>query len=513
MLKKILILSLVVAAGLSPLLPKVFADNASWKTLLADRVWDQSTFRVDRLTFNTNTSNPMKRNGIAFVSSLSTQCTDLGTCDKIDLSILKDGKSQTVNGVDQQFLNPSFAMSQKEKFVYFTKSTDPNKWFDVSFVDPNTGETHLLTSLDRKKDELSFVSFSTSGDQLYSTLLQINKQTKQIQSSLVAKSNDGKYEERNITFLLNAPWQQVMDGYNDQLLVKFQFSGGNKQLWMINPKTQVMSAIPNTWTEPNADILFPHFLSDGTVVFFQNYRVYTYSPGKDKEPQAHGNAMLSWNLDPNQNVQIREDVMAWTSADHILYAVTPEGVTELSAMKDGTLHLERDAMYFADTKGTWMFSLVTKQRTKTPFLVTDVRDDVRVGTDVQGNIWYQNKTNTDLLKLGYGTNPVLTDSTHVIWKGTDGAIYQASLSAILSMQKSNKLFEGYAVGTRLKARDDAHIYLIGNDGQLHWIISETVANSIYGSSWNKGIVEVPPTFLWRYANGTNVSSDQSVKSL
>ena len=513
MLKKILIFSLVVAAGLSPFLPKVFADNASWKTLLADRVWDHSTFRVDRLTFDSGTSNPMKRNGVAFVSRSSTQCTDPGTCNKIDLSILKNGKSQTVNGVDQQFLNPSFAMAQKEKFVYFTKSTDPNVWVDVSFVDPNTGETHPLTSLARRQNEMSMISFSTSGDRMFTSVMQMDKKTKQIQSSIVATSDDGKYDERNIAFQLNAPWQQVVDGYNDKLLVKFQFSGGNKQLWLIDSKTKVMSAIPNTWTEPNADILFAHFLSDGTVVFFQNYIAYTYNPGLDKEPQSHGNAKLSWDLDPNQNVQMRGGVMAWTSAEHILYTSTLDGITELSAIKEGTVYLDKDALYFADAKGTWKYSFVTKQTTKTPFLVTDVRDDVMIGTDTKGNVWYQNSTNNDLFKIGYGTNPVSTDATHVIWKGTDGAIYQASLAPILSMAKSNKTFEGYAVGTRLKATGDSHVYIVGNDGQLHWIVSETVAHTIFGSNWNKGIVEVTPTFLWRYANGTNVSSEQNVKSL
>jgi hypothetical protein len=514
MIKKVLILSLVIAAGISPFLPNVFADNASWKPLLADRVWDQSTFRVDRLTFTSGVSEPMKRNGIAFVSQPSTQCINIGLCDKIDLSLLKDGKSQTINGVDQQFLNPSFAMAQKEKFVYFTKSTDPNKWFDVSLVDSNTAEVHALTSLTRKANELSFVSFSTSGDRLYATLLQSDTKTNKVESSIIGKSFDGAYEERNIAFLLSAPWQQVMDGYNDQLLVKFQFSGGNKQLWLINPKTQVMSAIPNTWTEPQGDILFAHFLSNGKVVYFQNYRLYTFDPANDKAPQSYGNAMLSWNMEASSNVQIAGDHMAWTNADRVLYAVGPEGVTELHVVKDGSVYLEKNAMYFADAKGTWKYEFASKKTTATSFLVTDTREDVRVGVDTKGNVWFENQTNNSLTKLGYGSHPVLSDASHAIWKGTDGAIYQASLSTLLSMRKTNTVFDGGLVaGDRVKAIGETRVYLVGNDGQLHWITSETVAYSIFGTSWNKGIKEVPPTFLWKFTSGSNISSDQSIKTL
>lgn len=514
MLKKILILSLVLAAGICPFLPKVFADNASWKTLLADRVWDQTTFRVDRLTFHSGVSDPMKRNGITFVSNPSTQCVDLGTCDRIDLSVLKDGKSQVISGVDQQFLNPAFAMAQKGKFTFFTKSTTKDNWIDVFSVDPNTGDVHLFTNLSRKPMELSFISFSTSGDRLYTSLLQMNDKTKQVQSSLVGKSMDGTYEERNIAFTLNAPWQQVMDAYNDQLLVKFQFSGGNKQLWFIDAKSKVMSAIPNTWTEPQADILFPHFLSNGTIAYFQNYRLFTYDPVNDAQPQSHGNAVLSWEKDVNENVQILGDHMVWTNVNQVLYAVGPEGVTELHVIQDRSVHLEKDSLYFADAKGTWKYEFESKKTIKTAFSVTDVLGDTRTGTDEQGNVWFENTTNNNLVKLGFGKHPILSDATHVIWKGTDEAIYQATLSTILSMKKTNKVFEGELTpGMRVKAIGDARVYMVGNDGQMHWIVSETVANTIYGSHWNKGITEVSPTFLWRYSNGVNVDSDQTVKSL
>ncbi|MCX6715147.1 MAG: hypothetical protein NTX72_05020 [Candidatus Uhrbacteria bacterium] len=502
MLKKILILSLVLAAGICPFLPKVFADNASWKTLLADRVWDQTTFRVDRLTYPANVSNPMKRNGIAFVSTPSTQCADLGLCDKIDLSILKDGKSQTVNGVDQSFLNPSFAIAQKGKFVYFTKSTTKDNWFDVSFVDPNTGEIHPFTSLARKPNEVSFVSFSTSGDRLYTSLLQMNPTTKQVQSSIVAKSTDGKYEQRDIAFMLNAPWQQVEDAYNDQLLVKFQFSGGNKQLWVINAATQQMYAIPNTWIDPQADFFYPHFLTNGTIVFFQNYQMFTFNPATQTvAPVAH--ATLNWKLPIEDAVTVKGDTMAWVDDTNKIWYSLPDGTVKPA------LEMIGEKVATALNQNPQLLNQISSD----PFITMDTLGTLRVGEGAKQQIWFKNGTDKAFV-IGTGSHPILTDATHVIWKGTDGALYQATFSSILSMHKTNTVFDGgFVPGQRVKAVGDARVYLIGNDGQLHWITSETVAYSVFGTSWNKGITEVSPTFLWRFANGTNVDSDQTVKSL
>lgn len=488
MLKKTLIFTLLVAASISPFLPKVFADTKGWTSPIVDRHWDESTFYVDRLALQKGVSEPMKRNGVAYLSNISSQCADPGICNKIDLSILMNGKLQPINGVDQQFLNPSFAMAQKGKFVYFTKSTDATKWVDVSFIDPNTGDAHALTTLNRKPNELNFVSFSTSGDRLYASVIQSDPKTKQIQSSLIAKSNDGKYEERNIASSLTAPWQQVMDAYNDQMLVKFQFSGGNKQLWIINSRTQEMSAIPNTWTEPNGDILFPHFLSNGNIVFFQNFLMYTYSPFTKEAPVLR--TTLNWNVSPEQNVHIDGDRMTWTDDKNTVWSLDAEGSIQPNTKKQ-----------------------VEK------FTVTDSIGTLSVGVDAQKTVWLKNTTNDTLIKLGYGTHPILSDDRHVIWKGTDGMIYQATLSVLLSMEKPQATVvsylnpAGYAPGTRVKAIDSPRVYIMGTDNNLHWIVSETVANSIYGSMWNKGIIEVNSTDLWRFATGKNIDSEQSIKAI
>ena len=560
----------MLAAGLSPLLPKAFADDSAWKPILADRAWDYQTHNVQRLTVDAGANSPTKIAGVTFLTNPSSDCTNSVNCDHVDLTILAGGKQEVVPNVDAKFLNSTFEVGQNGKFVYFTKSADLSKWFTAFAYDPKSKETQTLTTLDRKANELNLVTFVTRPDRLYASIMQSDPKTKKVETSLVGKNIGGeKYEERNISFNLSAPWQEITDAQNDILLTKFTFSGGNKQLWLINARTQQMSAIPNTWTDPQGDILYAHFLSDGTVVFFQNYRLYTFNPSLDKIPQSYDSAILSWNGDMTQNVQIVGDEMSFSDANHVLYFVDTNGVTFLPTVKDGSVHLASDALYFADAKGSWKYDIRSKTTTETFFLVTDTLDTLRVGLDTKGTVWLQNTANNTLINLGSGSRPLLSDANHVIWKGTDGSIYQATLSSLLSMQRmqvaafrtsdSNTVYlatnnslwtvpnektyltwfsswnrvttlspkmmasmkathtlmgdAGFAPGTRVKAIGDSRVYMVGNDGQMHWIISETVASTIYGSSWNKGIVEVNSTDLWRFANGKNIESDQSVKTL
>ncbi|KKW32872.1 MAG: hypothetical protein UY76_C0015G0013, partial [Candidatus Uhrbacteria bacterium GW2011_GWA2_52_8d] len=70
-----------------------------------------------------------------------------------------------------------------------------------------------------------------------------------------------------------------------------------------------------------------------------------------------------------------------------------------------------------------------------------------------------------------------------------------------------------AAGTRVKSDVSSKVYVVGSDYKLHWITSETVADEIYGSTWNQGIIEVTSTYLWKYATGDDVSSTDDVRSI
>ncbi len=570
MLKKSLIITLVIAAGLSPFLPKAFADDAAWKPILADRAWDYQSYNIQRLTVNGNSSGPAKTAGVTFLTNPSSDCFDSVTCNHVDLTILAGGKQETVQNVDAKFLNPTFEVGQNGRFVYSTTSKDVTKWFTAFSYDPISKETQTLTTLDRKSNELSLLNFVTRPDRLFASVMQTDPKTNQTGTSLIAKNIGGDaYEGRNISAGLSAPAQLITDAQNDTLLVKFTFATGNKQLWLINARTQKVSAIPNTWTDPQADILYAHFLPDGTAVWFQNYILYTFNPSLDTVPQSHGDAKLSWLVMPEKAIQVVSGRMAFIDSTNMLYTVDQNGVTQIGAAKNGEFHLGATSIYYQDTTGYREYSFDAKTYGTRSFHVTDNLNDAIVGTDANNNVWYQNSASGALLNIGTGTNPVLSDETHAYWKGLDGTIYQATFSTSLDVPKptvqafrsnsnptvylvsNNKIwrvanaqtyfswfdsfdkvtrvndvtlaaymntntFSGdapFAPGTRVKAIGDSRVYMMGSDGTLHWIVSETVASSIYGSQWNKGIIEVNPTDLWQFSHGINVESDQSIKSI
>ena len=564
-----ILLCLVLAASVSPWIPRVFANEAAWHTLIADRVWDYGTHRVERLVLPSNTTGPYLQNGMVYFSRPASNCQTTNVCDRVDVTLVRDGAAKEIAGVDAQIRKPTWSLSQNNQFVYFTKSTDPNTWLTAFVYDRQLKDTRELTTLARGSNELGLISIATNENRLYASVIEVDKFSKEVESSLIAKSFDNTFENRDISFLLTAPWQEVVDASNHWMLVKFQFSGGNKQLWLINEGTQEMKAIPNTWTEPQGDLVYAQFLSDGSVAFFQNYRLYTYNPKTDKEPQAHGEAKLNWFSSPSEVIQTVNDRMAWIDSVNTLYTVDAHGVTKFGTVKDKTFTLGSQFISYETDKGYRTYHFDSKQWSDHAFRVTDQVEDVLVGVDRAGNVWYQNQTTDTLVNIGYGTAPVLSDRSHAYWKGTDGTVYEARFSTLLDVVKpsvqaykafnastvylvSDKkiwqvndeatyfswfdswnavhsvtsatmhvyrdvyAFQGdapFAPGTRMKAAGNPRVYVMGKDGQLHWIISETVAHSIYGSTWNKGILEVNEPALWRYSTGKQIDSDVTVKEI
>lgn len=50
------------------------------------------------------------------------------------------------------------------------------------------------------------------------------------------------------------------------------------------------------------------------------------------------------------------------------------------------------------------------------------------------------------------------------------------------------------------------VYALGEDGELHWITSESVATSLYGSSWADYVIDVPVTAWSHFMVGSDISS-------
>ncbi len=62
-------------------------------------------------------------------------------------------------------------------------------------------------------------------------------------------------------------------------------------------------------------------------------------------------------------------------------------------------------------------------------------------------------------------------------------------------------------GTRLvKIQTDPKVYAVTLGGMLHWVESEAIATSLYGSAWASRVVDVPDSFFVNYTIGSSIST-------
>jgi hypothetical protein len=570
MLKKTLILAVAIAIGVSPLLPRVFADSGSWTSTVASAAWDYDYYRVERLAL-TQVSGPYDFNDAVFVTSVAESCEFPDLCDRLDLTIFKNGEALEIESVGGRLSSAFWHTAQDGRFIYRVPSESDDSWGVVYEYDPATGAIGELTELSRYEDGISFMTFATDGDRIYFSTLHEDEKTGAIESELSVYDYDSTYGRDDFTYTLTAPWQEILDVQDGLALVKFQFSGGFEQLWLVDQTARQMEAIPDTWTPDPGEIVGGHFLSDGSVRYFRNYRLFSYNPEIDSTPTDAGGAYLSWFDDVADAVQIVGDRMAYIDDEDGLYVSGLTGVNKFGVAVDGLFNLDDDAIYFQNLDGDYVgYHFSTKTWETLAFLVTDTFEDIRVGIDANDNVWYENLTTGYLLNIGYGNEPVvLSDREHAYWQGADGNIYEVTFSPLLDLERENvEAFSSYtssgiylvadesiwlipdemvyftwfdswddtlqvsqatidvylesydykgslklAPGTRVKATSSAKVYVVGSDYSLHWIASETVADEIYGSNWNKNIIEVNGTYLWKYATGSNLTSASDVRSI
>ncbi len=570
MLKKSLILAVAVAILVSPLLPRVFADSGAWSNTVASAAWDYDFYHVERLSLD-EVSGPYDLNDAVFVTKTSDSCEYEESCEMVDMTIFQDGEAFEIEGVDERVASAFWHTAQDGRFIYLLPSDDGEIWGTVFEYDSTTGTSTMLTDIQQDSDDLDFMTFATDDDRIYFGTIHTDEETGQIESEISVYDYGSGYDRDDFTYTLTAPWQEIVDVQDGLALVKFQFSGGFEQLWLVDQTARSMEAVPDTWTEDPGEIVGAHFVSDGSLRFFRNFRLYSYNPQTDTTPTDAGGAYLSWFDEVGDAVQIVDDRMAYIDDEDGLYVSDVDGVSKFGVATDGLFNLDEDAIYFQNQTGEYVgYHFSTRAWETLSFLVTDTYEDIRVGIDADDNVWYQNLTTGHLLNVGFGNEPVvLSDREHAYWMGADGNIYEVTFSPLLDLARSDvEAFSSYtsdgiylvaddgiwlipdeavyftwfdswddtlevsqatidvyletyeyqgdlkfAAGTRVKSDVSNKVYVVGSDSKLHWITTETVADEIYGSDWNQGIVEVTSTYLWKYATGSELTTADDVRSI
>lgn len=518
MTKKLILIALGLATVLQPWNYFVQAVDKSlpapkWSATQAERTWVYGDYRVERLSFAPDSIGPLSFGDAVVVAEPTDSCSPQ-YCGIYNVTIFKNGLKHVIPEVPKNAINVNRYFINGERFVYATRKNESNR-FSVVEYDLNTGEGTILV-----KDV--FVSGATDASKIDVFVDEIGT---------IVLNAETNYDNRN-GFLQKVVYQyhadeekvhpmvqhwtlhreEVLDVQGGVALVKMVFPSGHKQLWLMDGKIRnyikgQMGEIPGTWTEPHGDIQGGRFMEDGSVRYIQYFREVSYDL-ETEETKETGN-ILNWDLSIQEALRYSKD--GYSSV------LDPEGKP-------------------------WMDS------------IEHVAEAVHLSAASSDNdIYYENATVGNRIKIGFGSNPTLSDKNHVYWRGTDGNIYEATMdptfargsqsktlmklsgdSTIWAVEDGEKLripneqvfyswyfsfdqvktvspskLDEYETGTDLsfmpgtlvKFPGSPKVYVMGQHNQYHWIQNEKIAEEIFGKNWHWKISHIYHWDLFSHTEG------------
>jgi hypothetical protein len=559
MLKKITLAVMGFSMAALPMLSAVHASAGGWESIQAEAAWDYGSYRVERLAFSDNAVGPFSLGDSVFVAEPTDICT-LTHCDRYELSKLENGARLSFENVPDEALD-AFRYELNDGRLAYVNPLEDDNHFSVVERDLETGDTTVLIE-DVFLTGVEDIDALVDGDDVYLEA-KLNFNNSSVNQSAIYVWNPAK----SVAEILGTHWElrqeNLLDAEDGVALEMLEFDEGYKQLWFgdthnVDYFGMTRTAISGTWTEPHGDIIAAHFLNDGTLEYFQYFVRYTYNPGVDAAPVRHDGQELSWYRDLDSTYQMVGDRLAWIDAQDNVYVSDDGDVVKLGTAARGSFLLEDDRVYWATPDAGKVYDFDTKSTTETDIGVTDTADGAVVGLDESGTVWYQNTDTGATLSLGFGTNAVISDNAHVYWLGTDGLIYEATILPSAGTMQAMKLstspivyliqgdermtipseavyfsyfdswtsvqtvssttLNGYtlngtakfAPGTKVKFTDGPRVYVVGDDGQLHWIVSQTVAYSLYGTTWAQDILTVTTGQMAGYPIGDVIESESDI---
>lgn len=570
MTKKSIVLAAFVAVVLVPFGRATRATSGNWDTLMAAAAWSYDGYRVERLSFSDDAVGPINMGELVVVAEPAESC-EPSDCNLYDVYLLDSGMKFGMSDLPAAVLDTQRYLNNGERFVYIGQTDWDRNHYQVTEVSGDgTSEALISDVFFNGADDVDVLA-DEDGTYYFNAELDYNGSKDVSQAGVYVWNAPNKTAD-----IIGDHWElrdESLEDANDGVaLVKMTFDTGNKQLWYedthnYNHMGMTREAIPGTWVEPEADIYAAHFTQGQAIEFFMNFTRYTYNPETDDEPVKHDDQFLNWYRDPSVGYQIVDGRMAWvTPDDQLMISETDGTVKTLGTAVGGQFFLESDRVFYATSTGGRQYDFDTSLTTDLAFAVTDTDGgDIYVGLDPVSNVWYADLSTGSTLSLGFGEAPVLADDLHVYWKGEDGALYEGTVSvaspvyagtasamkgptgstvylvvdgvryAFASEKAYFTWFDSwdavesvsttdlaqyplggtatFAPGTKVKFANDAKVYMVGTDGKLHWLINQTVAYTIYGSSWNKQIVEINNQDLVNMTYGTTVTAESDVNEI
>lgn len=566
MTKKFAFSAIALLTAVSPFL-SVNAGNGDWNAAVATAAWNYGDYRVERLAFADDAIGPFNLGPFAVVAEPVDSCKP-NDCDLYDLRLLRDGRTFLVPNVPGAALDAQRFAVNDGRLVFASQIDWNGDHYAVTEYDADGSSQKLVEDVFFSGVEA--IDAMADGDDTYFTVAHDYTGKTRVEQAGVYVYDEAEGDADIIGPHWELREETLLDAADGVALVKLAFESGHKQLWLgdthsVNYSGMTRRAIAGTWVEPGADMYAAHFVDDDTVEFFMNFVRHTYDLDDDTLTRFDGEH-LNWFRDASVSYQVVGDLMAWVDPSDALY-LSKDGVAErIGTATDGQFLLEEDRLFYAVGDEGRVYDIRTGRTESVPFAVTDTDGgDALVGLDGRGRVQYLDLATGRSYELGFGSAPVLSDDMHAYWMGVDGSIYEgtvalpssASAGHVRAMKTANDdtvylVLNGekravpsektyftwfsswddvetvsastlaayedggtaaFAPGTKAKIANDPKVYIVGNDGRLHWIVSQTAAFTIFGSTWNQGILTITQQDLVTNPFGSPVETERDLQSV
>jgi len=108
--------------------------------------------------------------------------------------------------------------------------------------------------------------------------------------------------------------------------------------------------------------------------------------------------------------------------------------------------------------------------------------------------------------------PFMNGAAYFTWADSWNEVMEVSGATLAEYTLGTPMLPREGV-TMVKIQSDAKTYVIEGDNTLRWVVSEEVAEGLYGANWNAYIIDIEPTFFTKFIIGDDVNEASDYSGL
>lgn len=544
----------VFAALSVPLLvlqPALFApanaDDHGWAPSQTEAAWTYNGYQVQRLVLSNNVMGPTAFGDSVVVAEPTSN--GFGT-----VTILKNGLSKTVLNVPLRAIDYDRFVKNGNRLLFMAPISGSIDGWSVNEINLVSGDvTTIISDVVLAGASQVDVMVDNVGTYFFNYDVRFNNDALAYVPRLVSVWNAAEHisESPFNRYSAEPKREMLMDVQDGVALIKLVQPKGEKELWLYGSEIVehvkgFAKGVPGSWTV-GGDIQYARFVADGNVEYFQYFVRHTYVPGAIAS--VNKGETISWFRPVTAATRLQGETLVWLSPEDTLYVSDPTATAaSYGTAPGGVFALENGNVFRAGSQ----VSLASAAVAALPLRVTDASGSVLAGVDESGSVLIRTADAT--LRVGYGSNPVLTDARHAYWRGSDNHIYIATVTRVTPPARAmrvagnstvflvigsdrwiipnEQIFHSwfkswsavevvsqasldrfplvgtthFAPGALLKAEGETRVYAVAKDGTIRLVANAQTGYALFGETWYSKIVNVKAPDLIPYSVGAPLTS-------